>query len=282
MTLENERNQPPTSSRTFVTQNPLEPALGTTRNPAMQEALNTIRRIAATDISVLIVGEHGTGKEWAAHSIHRLSNRTNGPFHSVECSAIPPENIEKEIFGYEAINWNGVEIKRGAFEEASGGTLLLDEIEFLPAALQLKIARILEYQSVRRISGGEELPVNTRLISTLSQPADTPFDEDLFRKELFYRASPMIIELPPLRKRREDIEPLIANFQKELQQRFGSTARGISARALEMCRGYEWPGNIRHLRNAIEYASVMCKGEVIEPNHLPLYLQEKSIPRSEP
>ena len=137
MTLENARNQPPTSSRTFVTQNPLEPALGTTRNPAMQEALNTIRRIAATDISVLIVGEHGTGKEWAALSIHRLSNRANGSFHTVECSAIPPENIEKEIFGYEAINWNGVEIKRGAFEEASGGTLLLDEIEFLPAALQL-------------------------------------------------------------------------------------------------------------------------------------------------
>lgn len=258
-------------------QNPVETALGTTRNPAMQDALESIRRIATTDISVLIVGEHGTGKEWAARSIHRLSNRAHGPFHPVECSAISPENLEKEIFGYEAITWNGVEIKRGAFEEASGGTLLLDEIEFLSAALQLKIARILEYQSVRRISGSEDIPVNARIISTLSQQADARFDEDHFRKELFYRASPIIIELPPLRKRPEDIEPLIANFQKELQQRFGSSARRISDRALEMCRGYDWPGNIRHLRNAIEYASVMCKGDVIEPEHLPLYLQGKTI-----
>ncbi len=150
----------------------METTLKTSRNSAMQKVLAALERVAMSDLSVLVVGEVGTGKEWAAHSIHKLSARANGPFEPVDCSTLPPDSLERELFGFEAVTWGGVEVKRGSFEEASGGTLLLDEIAAIPPATQKKIARVLEYQHVRRNSGEEDIQVDVRVIATLRQQPD--------------------------------------------------------------------------------------------------------------
>jgi transcriptional regulator with PAS, ATPase and Fis domain len=253
----------------------VEIALKATRNAAMREVLAKIERVAYSDLSVLLVGEPGTGKEWAAHIIHKSSARASGPFYPVDCATLSPDSLEKELFGYEAITWRGVEIKRSAFEEASGGTLLLDEIASIPPATQKKIARVVEYLQVRRISGEEDIPVNVRVVATLSQQPDKVLSDGELQKELYYRISPIVIELPPLRERKEDINLLIDWFIQELNARYGCSIQAMSQEALALCLRYDWPGNVRHLKNAIEHAAVMCVGQVIRPEHLPVYLYNR-------
>ncbi len=241
-------------------------------SPAMAAVIQTVEKVSSMDLSLLIVGEQGTGKEWIARHIHETSSRARKPFWAVDCDSNSPENIEKEIFGYEAISRDGLVISRGAFEEAQGGTLLLNHFESLEASLQKKIARALEYKTLHRVGGEEVVSIDVRIIATLRQQADRLGRNGNQIEDVFSRISPIVIELPPLRKRTEDIPLLIQKFITEMQVHRQTTVGGISAEALGLCLRHQWPGNIRNLRNAIEYASVMCTGTLIQPQDLPDYL----------
>ncbi|MDP1676628.1 MAG: sigma 54-interacting transcriptional regulator [Bacteroidota bacterium] len=242
-------------------------------NMAMQEVIRTAEKVAVSDLSVVIIGEHGTGKEWLARAIHRLSKRANGPFYPIDCAALPPEELERELFGYEILTREGVTIQRGAFEEAGGGILLLNEIGSLPLAIQLKISRALEYKTIYRIGNDQPIHIDTRVIATLSQHADILLQNGLLQKDMFYRISPFVIELPPLRDRREDIPFLIEKFLRALKDDHQGSVEGVTPEALHLFLENDWPGNVRRLKNAIEYAFVMCTSQWIQPKDLPIYLQ---------
>jgi len=239
----------------------------------MQEVFQTLEKIAPSDLSFVIVGEHGTGKEWIARAIHRMSTRQLGPFWPVDCASFSPENIEKELFGNETMTREGISLNRGAFEDASGGTLLLNEIESLPHTVQLKVARALEYQTIRRAGDERDVHINVRVIATMTESPEALLNKGKLMKEVFYRLSPIVLELPPLRERREDIPLLIETILADLHTRHNSTVLGISPQALHACLEHDWPGNIRNLRNAVEYASVMCSGQFIQPQDLPQYVR---------
>ena len=245
------------------------------RNPAMKEIVETIRRVAASHVNVLLLGESGTGKEWVAHMIHEASPRAVGRFVTVECSALTPEELEREVFGYESVQWREVDIKPGAMERANDGTILLNEIGAVPPALLLRMLRAVEFQSLRRIAGSDDVTLNVRLISTMTQPAGDARGLRTFPDGLLHRLSPIHVELLPLRKRREDIPMLIETFLGDVEARPGMSPVRFSQEALRVCREFDWPGNLRHLRNAVEYAAVMCGGDAILPEHLPPYLHEE-------
>lgn len=246
------------------------------RNPAMNETLETIRRVAASHVNVLLMGECGTGKEWVAQIIHRESSRSHGRFVTVECSALPTEELEREIFGYESVQWREVDIRPGAMEQANEGTLLLNEIGSVPPALLFRIIRAVEFQTLRRIAGSVDVGLNVRLISTLTQSTADGRGHQPLPDVLLHRLSPIQVELLPLRRRKEDIPMLIDAFLGDLEGFPGNPPIRFSAEALRACRQFDWPGNLRHLRNVVEYAAVMCKGSAILPEHLPPYLVDDS------
>ncbi len=241
-------------------------------NSQMKEIIRTTEKVSASDLNVVIIGEHGTGKEWLARAIHRLSSRASGPFYPVDCAALPPEELERELFGSETLTREGVSIHRGAFEEAAGGILLLNEIGSLPISVQLKISRALEYKTIHRIGNDHPITIDTRVIATLSQSANILIQNGLLQKDMFYRISPIVIELPALRDRREDIPLLVEKFLQGLREQHQGTILGITPEALQIFLDYDWPGNIRRLKNAVEYAFVMKTSQWIQPIDLPNYL----------
>jgi len=238
----------------------------------MQEIMRTVRTISPTDLHVVIIGEQGTGKERLARQIHELSTRSGGPLITVDCAAMTPEQLEQELFGVEALSWQGVALKTGALEEASNGTLLLDEFQSIPDQLQMKVARALEYKSVVRTGGDRIVQIQPRIIAIITRTSGYPRGQDPFRVEIQNRLSPIVIELPPLRERREDIPSLVRNFMAEARSERNVAVNAISDEALTCCLEYAWPGNVRHLKNAIEYACVMSGGGKIFPSHLPDYV----------
>jgi DNA-binding NtrC family response regulator len=246
-----------------------------TQSSEMRNALDTMRRVAGTDLSVLIVGEQGSGREWAAHTIHQMSRRREGPFYVLDCGTIHADQLERELFGYETISWNGIDAKRSGFEEAAGGTLVIEEIEGLPPHLQAKIAHAVEYRTIRHIGGETNRGIDTRVIATLSTGEQHGTPASVLHQDLLHRFSPIMIQIPPLRKRKEDIVMLIDTFLEELRMRHGCAVQGISSAAVETCEEFDWPGNLRQLRSAIEYASVMSDGKMIETHHLPPYVTAK-------
>lgn len=254
----------------------LEHLFNRSHNAAMQEIMETVRRIAASHVNVLLLGESGTGKEWLAHMIHHASPRAVGRFVTVECSALSPEELEREVFGYESVQWREVDIKPGALERANDGTLLLNEIGSVPPALLFRILRAVEFQSLRRMAGVDDVTLNVRLVSTMTRSVREVRDHRVLPDGLLDRLSPIQVELLPLRKRREDIPMLIEAFLGDVESRPGTPPLRFSQEALRVCRDFEWPGNLRHLRNAVEYAAVMCGGETIMPEHLPPYLHDAS------
>jgi DNA-binding NtrC family response regulator len=251
---------------------PVDFVFASSQNPAMQEILTTIRRVAASHVNVLLTGETGTGREWAAHLIHRHSPRSAGPCISVECAVLPPDQLERELYGYEAITWKGVDIKQGAFEQAAGGTILLHEIHQVAPPLLMRIARSVEFQQIRRIAAEADIGIDTRLIATISLRGPHGESHGSMSEEIVQRLSPIQIELPPLRRRREDIPGLAEGFLEEMRDRSASGPSSFSAKALDSCMRYDWPGNLRQLRNVIEYAYVMSQSADILPEHLPQYL----------
>ncbi|MBK9290253.1 MAG: sigma-54-dependent Fis family transcriptional regulator [Bacteroidetes bacterium] len=240
------------------------------QSQAIRQVASLMEKVAATDhTSVLITGESGTGKELVALGIHLLSNRKNNLFHSVNCSAVTESLFESEFFGHKKGAFTGAtEDRQGWFEVASGGTLFLDEIGDLPLGQQAKLLRALEERKIRRVGSHHEISVDVRIIAASNQPLNEMVANKQFRSDLYHRLSTFIIHLPPLRERPEDIEPIANHFAGHFARSMNKTIHGLNHAALQSLLQYEFPGNIRELRNMIERAVILCDKEWIEPAHL--------------
>lgn len=235
----------------------------------MGRIYSLIEQIAPSSASVLILGESGTGKELVARTIHNMSPRRNASFVAINCMAIPETLMESELFGHERGAFTGAISRRpGCFELANSGTLLLDEIAEMPVFLQAKLLRVLEERRLRRLGASQEIPVDVRLLAATNKDPYEAVKEGAFREDLLYRLNVITIELPPLRKRKEDL-PLLAQYLvTQLTERHKRPARYLSVAALDALQAYNWPGNVRELRNIIERAVIICPGEQIERQHL--------------
>ena len=232
---------------------------------------------APTDATLLVVGESGTGKEMVARTVHDLSPRRKGPFVAVNCAAIPETLLESEIFGHEKGAFTGaVERRQGCFELADRGTLLLDEVAEMAPSIQAKFLRVLQEGQLRRLGAKSEIQVNVRVIAATNRdPAKALVDGSL-REDLYYRLNVFTVALPPLRERPDDVPELVQAFLDEFNERHGRSVRGLDERALEIVRRHRWPGNVRELRNAIERAVIVCPGDLIGVEHLPVPLAPSS------
>ena len=230
--------------------------------------------------SVLIQGESGTGKELAANAIHYNSHRSDKPLMKINCSAIPDSLLESELFGHEKGAFTDAKnTKKGLFELADGGTVFLDEIGDMNPFLQSKILRVLESQTFMRVGGEREIKVEIRIIAATNKHLEAMVKEGFFRKDLYYRLKVMVVEMPPLRDRLEDILLLSNLFIEENNKEYNKTIRGFSDEAKKLMVQYSWPGNVRELRNVIERAMILTDQEVITPKHLPFELkQTEKIP----
>lgn len=242
-----------------------------TNNPAMQGLIEQAHRIAGSSATVLILGESGTGKELFAQAIHETSNRNKGPFIAINCSAIPNELIESELFGYEGGAFSGAKEKGkpGKFELANGGTLFLDEVGELPLESQAKLLRVLEERLIDRLGGTTPLPVDFRLIAATNQNLVTFVSSGKFRGDVYYRINEFPIEIPPLRSRTEDIALLARYFLQEVAQREQLPVLQLSDETLQILIQYHWPGNVRELRGLMRQMAWKTQGLTIEPHHLP-------------
>jgi DNA-binding NtrC family response regulator len=240
------------------------------QSSALLNVFDHIKKVSGRDTSVLILGENGTGKEKIAKSIHQLSTRSNKQFITVNCASLHAELIESELFGHEKGSFTGAVMQRlGKFEQASGGTIFLDEIGEMPLCAQVKLLRVLQQREIERIGGSHPIKVDIRIIAATNRNLEKEVAEGRFRMDLYYRLNVFPITLPPLRERMEDIPLLVAYFLKEQSNKAGRMAYRISPAALQQLSGYDWPGNIRELENFIERATVMANGEIIENVYLP-------------
>jgi len=242
----------------------------------MQDIMRVIERVAPSKASVLIQGESGTGKEVVAQVIHRMSPRAKKGFVPINCPAIPDTLMETELFGYEAGAFTDARRqKRGLIEMADGGTLFLDEISTLKLELQAKLLRILETGSVRRVGAMKDLHIDLRVIAATNRELREAIREKMFREDLYYRLSVVVIDIPPLRERFEDIDKFVAAFVAHFNTTRATSVKGVSEDALRLMRQYQWPGNVRELRNVIERAMILCNGDVINVADLPAEIVSK-------
>ena len=239
-------------------------------SPAIRQVCELIQRVANTDASVLIAGESGTGKELVARSIHANSSRRAQPFIAIDCGAVPDTLIESELFGAERGSYTGAVARRaGVLESADGGTIFLDEISNLPMPMQVKLLRVLQERTLRRIGGTTEISVNVRVVAASNQNLGALVREGRFRSDLYYRLKVVEIELPPLRDRPGDIPLLAQHFVRELAARHGGAVSGVSSAALLFLSRYHWPGNVRELRNVLERAMLLSESNQVMPADLP-------------
>jgi two-component system response regulator PilR (NtrC family) len=233
-------------------------------SPAMKEVLSLVERIAQTNSTVLITGESGTGKEVIAKAIHFNSLRREAAFVSINCGALPDELLESELFGHVKGSFTGaVAPKKGLFEVAHGGTVLLDEIGETSTAMQVKLLRVLQERRFRRVGGTEEIEVDVRILAATNQDLEVMVQEKRFREDLFYRINVIPVRMPPLRERREDIAPLAEHFVTRFRESMDKPMHRISDTAMDLLKAYSWPGNVRELENVIERAMALeMSGEV--------------------
>ena len=237
------------------------------RSAIMTQIFDVIRRVAKSNAPVLITGASGTGKEVAARTIHRLSRRAAKPFVAFNCGAISPTLIESELFGHERGSFTGADKRRvGYFEEAAGGTLFLDEITEMGSELQVKLLRVLEDRTLRRVGGSQELKVDVRLVSATNRDPHEAIRAKKLREDLFYRLNVFPLALPTLAERRDDIPLLAEHFRKLIEDQERAGVVGWEPKALEMLQSYDWPGNVRELRNVVHRAYVMTEGKTIRPD----------------
>ncbi len=235
-----------------------------TRNPAMEDLLAQARLVAAGDASVLIRGESGSGKELLSMAIHRASPRREGPFLAVNCGAIPEALLESELFGHVKGAFTGaVRDHRGLFQEATGGTLLLDEIGDMPTVLQVKLLRVLEERQVRPVGSSRSLPVDVRIISATHRRLEDEMAAGRFREDLFYRLNVVALALPALGERRDDIPLLAGAFLRRLAERYGKKLTGFAPEAMEALVSAAWPGNVRQLYNVVEQAVALATAPIV-------------------
>ncbi len=241
------------------------------KSSAMQEVFDTIEQVADSRATILVTGESGTGKEVVARMVHDFSNRSKKPFVAVSCAALPESLLESELFGYEKGAFTGAQIaKAGRFELAEGGTLFLDEIGEIPHSIQVKLLRVLQEREFERLGATRSTKIDVRLITATNRRLQEAVDAGLFRLDLMYRLQVVEIELPPLRKRLEDIEPLAEHFLLRHSSDNHRSLTSISPEALTVLQAYSWPGNVRELENTIERAVVLAKTDETEllPKHL--------------
>lgn len=245
-------------------------------SPKMKEVFNLIDNVAASNATVLIQGDSGTGKELVAKEIHSRSNRANNVMHVVNCAALPPNLLESEFFGHEKGAFTGAHrSKTGRFELADKGTLFLDEIAEIPLELQVKLLRALQEQKFERVGGTQTIQVDVRIIAATNRHLKEMVNQGMFREDLFYRLDVIKIELPALKERMLDIPLLVAHFIKTLNKRENRQVKDVSARAYQKMFAYDWPGNIRELYHAIEHAFAVSKGDILQTSHLPEKLFQK-------
>ncbi len=237
--------------------------------PQMQEVFTTIRKVASTDVPVLILGESGTGKEMVARAIHGRSMRNDSSFIPINCGAIPENLLESELFGHEKGAFTGAQSRvLGKVEFAHQGTLFLDEIGEMPPVLQVKLLRFLQEKVIQRVGGREDIPVDARIVAATNVDIEEAIGNGHFREDLFYRLGVISIVLPPLRARGEDI-PFLGNlFLHRFGSDFGKNVRGFSASAVQAMKNYDWPGNVREMENKVKRAVVMADGAIVEPDDL--------------
>ncbi len=235
----------------------------------MRRLVDVSRKAARSNATVLVTGESGTGKELVSRLIHDQSPRADRPFVRVNCAALPEGLLESELFGHERGAFTGaVKRREGRFELADGGTLMLDEIGEMPMSLQPKLLRVLEQEEFQRVGGTRTMHVNVRVIGTTNRDLREEIRAGRFREDLYFRLQVMPIEVPPLRRRRDDVPLLAQHFLSKFRQESGSRVRAISPAALRTLQSYRWPGNVRELRNVIHRAIVMDECEVLRPEHL--------------
>ncbi len=245
----------------------------------MEVIFRTITKIADFKTTVLIQGESGVGKELVARAIHQRSSRRNKPFVPINCGAIPENLLESELFGHKKGAFTDANAdRRGLFEEADGGTLFLDEIGELPLALQVKLLRVLQEDTIRRLGDSRDVKIDVRIIAATHRDLATESKEGRFREDLFYRINVLPIAVPPLRARKEDIHLLIDHFVARTNARLGTQIRAVAPEARKLLLEYAWPGNVRELENTIERAMVLCDGDVIGVVDLPDRLREALDP----
>jgi two-component system, NtrC family, nitrogen regulation response regulator GlnG len=245
------------------------------KTPTMQEIFKTIGRVAHTDATVLIQGESGTGKELIARAIHSHSPRWSGPFVALNCSAVPRDLLESELFGHERGAFTGAtEQRAGVFEVASGGTLLLDEIGDMPLELQAKLLRVLQERELTRIGGRAVIKVDCRIIAATNQDLERAVQQGRFREDLYFRLKVVPISVPPLRQRRGDIPELIAYFIDKINREMGTHISGVSPEARTLLMQHAWPGNVRELENTLVRAAVLAPGPTLMPRDLALATRE--------
>lgn len=237
---------------------------------AMRPVLETVASVATSRIPVILHGETGTGKEVLAQRIHELGPRKDRRIVRVNCGAIPKDLVESTLFGHERGAFTGaLQQQKGVFEEADGGTVFLDEVGELPAAAQASLLRVLEVGAFTRVGSTRELQVDVRIVAATHRDLEAMVDEGTFRSDLYYRLSGVVIEIPPLRERRDELEPLARRFLHAANKANGRRVEGISPETLAVLEAYAWPGNVRELRNVIERAVVVTQGARIGPEDLP-------------
>src|SRR3954470_585461 len=245
-------------------------------SPVLREVLDTIKQVAPSSANVLIEGESGTGKELAAHAIHNLSRRNKSKFVVVHCAALSPQLLESELFGHEKGAFTGAYERRiGRFEQASGGTLFLDEIAEIDPSTQVKLLRVIsEDRSFERVGGNQTLHADVRLIAATNKNLENLVREGKFRDDLFFRLNVVRIVMPPLRERKEDIPILVRGFLRHFCKENGKPLLDLGPEAMDALLTYDWPGNIRELRTAIEHGVVMATGKQITLRDLPVAVRQ--------
>lgn len=248
---------------------PFEGMLGT--DAKIQEVFSSVRKVATTDVPVLITGESGTGKELVARAIHRLSGRKTNPFVVINCAAIPENLLESELFGHEKGAFTGAHAQRkGRFEMAQSGTLFLDEIGELPPSLQIKLLRFLQEQQIERVGGREQITVDARIVAATNRDLKQAIGKSRFREDLYYRLGVVTVFLPALRDRGEDVLLLANAFLKRYSMEKGGKNPRFSEKAASALRKHPWPGNVRELENRVKRAIIMTEGDKITPADLEL------------
>jgi DNA-binding NtrC family response regulator len=243
-------------------------------SPAMLEIYKLLARVAGTTATVLLQGESGTGKEVVSRAIHLSGARAAKPFVAVNCAAIPENLLESELFGHEKGSFTGaVARKIGRFQQATGGTIFLDEVADLSLTLQAKILRAVQEREIERLGGGEPIPVDVRLIAATNRDLRAAVEGGRFREDLYYRLAVMVIQLPRLVERGDDLLLLTAYFARSIAERYGKSITSISHRVLDVLRNRQWPGNVRELRNVIERMVVVARGDTLWMEHLPAELR---------
>ena len=237
----------------------------TASSPAMREVYRTLRRVAPTDLGVVFLGETGAGKEVLTNLLHRWSRRANGPLVKVHCAALSETLLASELFGHEKGAFTGADRRKvGKFEQANGGTIFLDEVGEIPLDVQVKLLRVLQEREVDRVGGSEPVPIDVRVVAATNRDIAQMVADGRFREDLYYRLQGIVVHVPPLRERRQEIPALVEQFRSEVVASGESRVRGFTTDAMDEFFRREWPGNIRELRNAVYRAMVLATGELVD------------------